>query len=213
MTKLQLAIDLVPLEDLERVIGPLLPYVDVVEAGTPLIKRHGMEAVRALRRLAPGHLLVADMKAMDAGGLEAEIAFDAGADFMTALAGASDATVSAAVRVGRERGKAVVADLLGVADKIARAHQVAQLGITFLGIHTGADDQAAGANPLADLEAIGRAVEIETVVAGGINATSLPAILAQRPSIAIVGSGILRQADAVAAAKALREIIDRDGAL
>ena len=46
MTKLQLAIDLVPLEALTRVIVPLLPLIDVVEAGTPLIKRHGLDAVR-----------------------------------------------------------------------------------------------------------------------------------------------------------------------
>src|SRR5687768_13951052 len=210
MTRLQLAIDLVPLNDLGAVIRPLLPFVDVVEAGTPLIKRHGMEAVRSLRQLAPDQLLVADMKAMDAGGLEAEIAFEAGADVMTVLAGASDATISAAVSVAQERGRSVVADLIGVADKVDRARQSASLGISYLGIHTGTDDQAAGANPLADLQAISQAVEIETVVAGGINARTLPAILALRPSIVIVGSGILGQPDPVAAAKALRDILDRD---
>ena len=209
MTRLQLAIDLVPLADLEAVVTPLLPYIDMVEAGTPLIKRHGMEVVRTLRRLAPDHLIVADMKAMDAGGLEAEIAFEAGADIMTVLAGASDATITAAVTVARAGGRAVVADLIGVADKVARASQVAGLGISYIGIHTGTDDQASGMDPLADLAAISRAVEIETAVAGGINATSLPAILALQPAIAIVGSGILGQPDPVAAAKALRNLIDR----
>lgn len=213
MTKLQLAIDLVPLDDLEAVIVRLLAYVDVVEAGTPLIKRYGMEAVRALRRLAPDHLVVADMKAMDAGGLEAEIAFDAGADIMTVLAGASDATIAAAVTVAQSRGKAVVADLIGLPDKVIRARRLAELGIAYLGVHTGTDDQATGANPLADLDAITRAVEIETVVAGGIAAATLPAILALRPSVVIVGSGILGQPNPVGAAKALREIIDREARL
>jgi 3-hexulose-6-phosphate synthase len=210
MTRLQLAIDLVPLADLEAVIAPLLPYIDVVEAGTPLIKRHGMEAVRVLRRLAPDHLVVADMKAMDAGGLEAEIAFEAGADIMTVLAGASDATITAAIAIARERGKAVVGDLIGVADKVGRANQVASLGISYIGIHTGTDDQATGMDPLSDLAAISRAVEIETVVAGGIIAATLPAILALRPAIVIVGTGILGQPDPIAAAKALRDIIDRE---
>lgn len=210
MTRLQLAIDLVPLADLESVIGPLLPFVDVVEAGTPLIKRHGMEAVRILRGLASDHLVVADMKTMDAGGLEAEMAFATGADIMTVLAGASDATITAAVAVAQERGKAVVADLIGVPDKVARARQLAALEVSYIGIHTGTDDQAAGDNPLADLEAISRAVEIETVVAGGIAAATLPVILALRPSIVIVGSGILGQPEPVAAAMALRDIIERE---
>ena len=210
MTKLQLAIDLVPLDDLDSVIRPLLPYVDVIEAGTPLIKRHGMDTVRTLRKLAPGHVVVADMKAMDAGGLEAEIAFVAGADVMTVLAGASDATISAAVAVARERGRSVVADLIGVPDKVARARQIASLGVSYLGIHTGTDDQAAGASPMADLQAISEALDIETVVAGGINASTLPAIIALRPSIVIVGSGILGQPDPVAAAQELREIHERE---
>jgi 3-hexulose-6-phosphate synthase len=209
MTKLQLAIDLVAPDDFERVISPLLPQIDVVEAGTPLIKQNGLAAVQALRLLAPAHLLVADMKTMDAGALEAEMAFDAGADIMTVLAGASDATLSAAVDVARQRGKAVIADLIGVPDKVVRARQLAALGVTYLGIHTGTDDQAAGADPLADLQAVRGAVDSLVVVAGGINARTLPAILAQSPAIVIVGSGILNQPDPCAAAAELRAILDQ----
>jgi 3-hexulose-6-phosphate synthase len=209
MTKLQLAIDLVPLDDLERVVRPLLPLIDVVEAGTPLIKRHGLDAVRSLRTLAPDHFLVADMKTMDAGALEAEMAFGAGADLMTVLACASDATVSAAVDVARQYGKSVVADLIGVPDKPARARQLVDLGVEWLGIHTGTDDQAAGANPLADLEAVREAVDAQIVVAGGINARTLQSILASSPAIVIVGSGILGQPNPAAAATTLRAILDQ----
>jgi 3-hexulose-6-phosphate synthase len=212
MTKLQLAIDLVPLDELERVILPLLSHVDVVEAGTPLIKRHGLDAVRTLRTLAPDHLLVADMKTMDAGALEAEMAFRAGADLMTVLACASDATVSAAVDVARQQGTSVVADLIGVPDKPSRARQLVELGIEWLGIHTGTDDQAAGANPLADLQSVRDAVDARLVVAGGINQRTLPSILACSPAIVIVGSGILGQPEPVAAAASLRAILDQSRA-
>jgi 3-hexulose-6-phosphate synthase len=209
MSKLQLAIDLVPFDDLERVVRPLLPMIDVVEAGTPLIKRHGLDAVRSLRALAPKHLLVADMKTMDAGALEAEMAFGADADLMTVLACASDATVTAAVTVARQHGKAVVADLIGVPDKPARSRQLVDLGVEWLGIHTGTDDQAAGASPLADLQAVREAVDARIVVAGGINGRTLPSILACSPAIVIVGSGILGQPDPVAAATSLRAILDQ----
>lgn len=209
MTRLQLAVDLVPMNDFTRVLGPLLPLIDVVEAGTPLIKQYGLDAIRALRQLAPTHLLVADMKTMDAGGLEAEMAFSAGADMMTILGCAGDATVAAAVAVADRREKAVVADLMGVADKVTRAQQLAALGVTYLGIHTGTDDQVTGANPLSDLQAVREATSTNLIVAGGINVRTLPAILRQSPSIVIVGSGILGQPEPVAAAAALRAMIDQ----
>ena len=104
-------------------------------------------------------------------------------------------------------GKSVVADLIGVPDKIARAREIAELGVACLGIHTGTDDQALGANPLADLEAVNSAVSVPIVVAGGINVATLPAILAFRPEIVIVGSGILGQTDPLAAATALHRIV------
>ena len=211
MTRLQLAIDLVPIEDFERVIRPVLPVIDVVEAGTPLIKRYGLDALRFLRDLAPDHELVADMKTMDAGALEAEMAFEAGADLMTVLGCASDATVAAASGVARQHGKGVVVDLIGVPDKATRAQELVAIGVDYLGIHTGTDDQATGADPLADLAAVRRSVNASVVVAGGINETTLAAILDLGPEIVIVGSGILGKPDPFAAASRLREIIAAHG--
>jgi 3-hexulose-6-phosphate synthase len=207
MTSLQVAIDVLPVEKLEQTIAPLLPHVDVLEAGTPFIKMYGLSVVERLRALGPGHLIVADMKAMDAGALEANMAFEAGADVMTVLACAGDSTIEGAVNVANERGKRVICDLIGVADKVARARQLAGLGVHMIGVHTGTDEQARGADPLADLAAITDAVDLPVVVAGGINQTTLPAILGFRPAIVIVGSGILSQADPVAAAKALHAAV------
>jgi 3-hexulose-6-phosphate synthase len=207
MTSLQVAIDVLPIDELEATLAPLLDYVDVLEAGTPFIKMYGLGVVERLRGIAPRHLIVADMKAMDAGALEANMAFDAGADVMTVLACASDATIEGAIRVANERGKRVVCDLIGVPDKVARAKQLAFMAVHLVGVHTGTDDQARGADPLADLAAITAATEVPVVVAGGINQQTLPAILGFKPAIVIAGSGILGQPDPVAAAKALHDAI------
>src|SRR4026207_2400214 len=96
---------------------------------------------------------------------------------MPVLACASDATVLAAVEEARPRGKSVVADLIGVPDKPARARPLVDLGVDWLGTHTGTDDQAAGANPLADLQAVRSAVDAQVVVAGGIDERTMPPIL------------------------------------
>jgi 3-hexulose-6-phosphate synthase len=207
MTKLQLAIDLVPMTEFKQVITPLLPFVDVIEAGTPLIKRYGLDAVRGLRKLAPDHLLVADMKTMDAGALEAEMAFTAGADLMTVLGCAGDASIAAAAELASRAGMAIVVDMIGVGNKATRAREAVALGANWLGVHTGTDDQAHGADPLADLAQVRAAVDAQIAVAGGINERTLPTLLEYLPEIVIVGSGILAQPDPVAAARRLHEII------
>ncbi len=50
-----------------------------------------MRAVRAVRGAFPNKLILADMKAPDVGGLEAKLAFDAGADYMTVMGSAEPA--------------------------------------------------------------------------------------------------------------------------
>src|SRR3954453_23729127 len=103
MTLLQVALDAISVDDSVSLLPLLLDYVDVVEAGTPMIKREGIQAVFRLRAASPGKLIVADMKTMDAGEYEADLAFDAGADIMTVLACASDATISAVVACAERR--------------------------------------------------------------------------------------------------------------
>ena len=205
---IQLALDVIDLEDVPALLEKTLSYVDLVEVGTPMIKRYGIDAVRQARALSPNKRIVADLKTMDAGAWEAALAFDAGADVMTVLACASDATINAALGVARARGRQVVADLIGVLDKPARAVQLAALGVDYIGVHTSTDDQAHGANPLADLAAVAQVVDTPLVVAGGISLHTVGPILAYRPKIVIVGSAVTTAADPGAILRELRRLVD-----
>ncbi len=131
---------------------------------------------------------------------------------MTVLGCASDATVGAVMSVAASRGRQVVADLLGVRDIRARAQRLARLGVHYIGIHAGVDEQAGGADPLANLALVRAAVATPLVVAGGISLDRIDAILALGPAIVVVGSHITRAADPVAAACAFRAPIDRNRA-
>jgi len=101
---------------------------DWLEAGTPLIKSEGLEAVRRLRAAFPQHVIVADLKIMDAGRVEVEAAAKAGADVVVCLAAASDSTIRQCVEAAGRYGARVVCDLLGVADQVARSREVEKLG-------------------------------------------------------------------------------------
>ena len=116
----QLALDFLNLEQALRAAAEALPAgITWVEAGTPLIKSEGLEAVRRLRAAHPQATVVADMKVMDAGRTEVEAARKAGADVVMVLAAATDATIRDCVDAGRHLGVAIGCDLLGVADPVA----------------------------------------------------------------------------------------------
>ncbi len=75
-----------------------------IEAGTPLIKSEGINAVRELKKALPGTKIVADMKTVDTGAMEVEMAAKAGADIVILLAIADDSTIKDALRAARKYG-------------------------------------------------------------------------------------------------------------
>ena len=77
--KLQVAIDLLSTADALALLHKVSEYVDVIELGTPLIKQQGLSVVTNVKAAYPDKLVFADMKTMDAGELEADLAFNAGA--------------------------------------------------------------------------------------------------------------------------------------
>src|SRR3972149_4036842 len=119
-----------------------------IEAGTPLIKSEGMNAVRELRKEFPGHTICADMKVMDAGAAEVEMAAKAGANVVFLLGVAPDSCISEAILAGKKYGVKIAADLISVKDPEARAIELEKMGIDIVNIHVGLDQQVLGIKPI-----------------------------------------------------------------
>src|SRR5918911_5591866 len=114
----QVSLDLMTIEDAMPVAETAVRAgVDWLEAGTPLILGEGLHAIRALRKAFPTHPIVADLKTMDAGYLEAEMMFRAGASFVVVMGQAHEHTIREAVRAAREFGCYVMGDIMLCADK------------------------------------------------------------------------------------------------
>ena len=209
--KLQVAIDLLSTADALTLLSKVAEHVDVIELGTPLIKQQGLSVVTNIKAAYPDKIVFADMKTMDAGELEADLAFKAGADVMTVLASAGDSTIAGAVKAGKAHGKAVVADMIGVADKPARLKQLKDLGVSWAELHAGLDEQAESGYTIDKLLEAGRNADIDFSVAGGINAERIGAVEAAGATIAVAGAAIYGAKDPAAAAKALREKIQKLG--
>ncbi|MGA8604877.1 MAG: 3-hexulose-6-phosphate synthase [Thermoplasmata archaeon] len=165
---------------------------DWVEAGTPLIKSEGLDAVRELKKAFPDHRIVADLKVMDTGAFEVEIAAKAGADIVTVLGAADDDTIADAVRGGELYGSEVMVDLLGVADPVARTKRAAELGAAAVCWHVGIDMQMAGKTPFAVLAELSKASPIPVAVAGGLTSESVAEAVRAGAGILIVGGAITK---------------------
>lgn len=149
--------------------------VDWLEAGTPLLLAEGLHAVRALRAAFPKHPIVADLKTMDGGYLEAEMMAKAGATHVVVMARAHIETIKAAVKAGRDFDIKIMGDNLACEDKVAASRTMEDLGVDYIVHHTGYDErngaQAAGRprlSPLMDLDAVVRAVRIPVQAVGGL---------------------------------------------
>jgi 3-hexulose-6-phosphate synthase/6-phospho-3-hexuloisomerase len=203
---LQLALDAMHLKRaLEIAREAVGGGVDWIEAGTPLIKSEGMEAVRALKRAFPGKVIVADMKVMDTGAYEVEMAAKAGADVVHVLGAADDPTIEDAVRAGRKYGVKVCVDLIGVKDRIARAKQIAKMGVHHVCVHVSIDRQMHGIDPVENVREVASAVDVPVAVAGGVNSETAAAVVGAGASIVIVGGAIIKAKDPAAAARSIKQ--------
>ncbi len=205
--KLQFAMDTLTTENALALAAAAAPHVDILELGTPLIKSEGLSAITAIKNAHPDKIVFADLKTMDAGELEADIAFAAGADLVTVLGSAGDSTIAGAVKAAKKHGKGIVVDLIGVADKPARAKEVVALGVDFVEMHAGLDEQAEAGFAFGNLLRDGKDSGVMFSVAGGINAATIASVQASGAAVAVAGGAIYGASDVGAAAAELRAAI------
>ena len=192
--QIQIALDLVRLTDALRIAKIAASEgINWIEAGTPLIKSVGMEGVRVLRKRFPSKTVVADMKTLDAGSIESEMAFDAGASVVSISGLAHDSTVRDAVKICAKYDGTLMADLLMSVNPHRRARQLETLGVDIVCVHTGIDAQRAqGSRVKVDqkLRRIVRALDVPVAAAGGINPETAKTLVRAGVSLLIVGNWI-----------------------
>ncbi|MEM4475540.1 MAG: orotidine 5'-phosphate decarboxylase / HUMPS family protein, partial [Fervidicoccaceae archaeon] len=199
---LQVALDLT---DRARALSLARALADlegvIIELGTPLIKAHGVRIAIELRNESPETILLADTKTSDAGALEARLAFESGADVMTVLGAAGDATVAEAVRVAGELGGLVEVDLINVRDPIGRAVEALELGAHIVGLHVGVDEQRARGARVIDFIDLVRELKARVgeralvSVAGGVRLSDAEKLARAGADIVVMGSTIVGASD------------------
>jgi len=213
--RLQVALDIEVLEEALDMSNKVAPFVDILEAGTPLIKSEGVRAIQALKEAHPAKTICADLKTADAGYLEVKMAAQAKADIVTILADAYDITIEEALRAAYDFNVEIMADLIVSRSPASRLAEIMNLNykgtkLHYALVHSGLDRQASRRAPLSEIESL---ILIQNhprlAVAGGIQTTDIPKILAYPLEIIIVGGAITRAVNPCKAAEQLRNAIHK----
>ncbi len=207
---LQVALDLLELKRAIEIAGEAIEGgADWLEIGTPLIKSEGMDAIREIKKRFREHVVLADMKTIDTGGVEVEMAAKSGADVVIILGLSDDSTIAEAIRAARKYGSRIMVDMINVPDPVKRARELEELGVDYINAHVGIDQQMKGMDPLEILSRIVETVSIPVAGAGGLDAEKAADCISIGASIVIVGSNITKSRNVTRSARKIREAIDR----
>jgi 3-hexulose-6-phosphate synthase/6-phospho-3-hexuloisomerase len=207
-TIVQISLDVVTIDEaLSTAEMALRAGVDWLEAGTPLIIAEGMNGVRALRERFPKTPIVADLKTMDGGYLEAELMAKAGATHVVVMARAHEETIKCVVKAGRDLGIGIMGDNLGCPDMVAGAKMLEDLGCGFVIHHIGYDERrgiaAAGGrmpSPLDQLREVVKAVRTPVQAVGGLTIDQAVRTPEYGAPLVVLGAPLTIDADAFKAA-------------
>ncbi len=181
--------------------------VDWIEVGTPLIKSEGLDAVREIKKKFPDHTILADMKTIDIGRIEVEMAAKSGADIVIVLGISDDTTMKECVDASRNYGCKLMADLINVSDPLKRSKELEGMGVDYICIHVGIDQQMQGINPIKELERVSSIIRTPLGIAGGINSETAAEAIKAGASIVVVGGAITKAKNAVNATRKIKRAI------
>lgn len=191
---LQISLDLTNIEDaLEMAKVAVEVGVDWIEAGTPLLLGEGLHAVKRLREAFPDHPIVADLKTMDGGYLEAEMMARAGATHVVVMGVAHPATIRAVVKAARDFNIQVMGDIMASPDPVACAKMLEANGVDFIIVHTGYDERGEdpARTPYDHLHDVVKAVNIPVQAVGGLSIVQAADMPKHGAPLVVVGAPLV----------------------
>lgn len=200
----QISLDLTTIEEaLQTAELAVRAGVDWLEAGTPLILAEGLHGVRRLHERFPEHPIVADLKTMDGGYLEAEMMAGAGATHVVVMARAHEETIKCVVQAGKDLGIEVMGDNLGCENMIDGARRLEDLGCDYIVHHIGYDERRGIAargermpSPLDQLREVVDAVGIPVQAVGGLSIQQAIECPRHGAPLVVLGAPLTIDADA-----------------
>lgn len=208
---LQIALDAPDVEKAKEVITKL-PHSDriILEAGTPLIKKYGVRVIRDLREIAKNIFIIADLKTLDVGQVEVDLAYEETADAVVASGLASKETLDKFIYEAKRLGIYSVVDMMEVSDPVKKLKDLEDLPEVVI-LHRGIDEEKTGKTRwdlIQEIRATFKGKKMLMAVAGGIDLNTVPQALKAGADILIVGRYVTQSKDPERVA---RELLNRIG--
>jgi len=218
---LQVAMDLVDMKQVERVLSSV-PQNDhvIFEAGTPLIKQFGLSVINEIRKIRPNCFIVADLKTLDTGNLEARMVSNAGGDAAVVSGLAPVETIASFIKEAKKCGIYAIIDMLNVEAPAKLIESLGQMGGAallpqYVEMHRAIDKEATGDYSWGDIKTIKEVAKkynakILVATAGGIRQPVVKKALAAGADIVVVGRAITASKDIKNAAESFLEELDSE---
>ncbi len=198
--KLQIAFDLTDLETALTVAQSLQQYADIFEIGSLLIYKNGMQAVARFRESFPQKTILADVKIADRAKETLALCSEAGADWVTVLAGTRHNVIISACNAAHERGKKVLLDLIDASSLGQSALEAKTLGVDALLLTLPAQDSSQ-LTFLETWDMVKGNTPLPVYITGTISYEMVPTLIALKPAAIVIGQKITSAAQPAAEAE------------
>jgi 3-hexulose-6-phosphate synthase len=203
--KLQIAFDSLDLAKAIAIAEQIQDFADIIEIGSLLIFKYGAHAVKEFRLKLPEKVILADTKIVDRGREAAKIMFDAGADWVSVMAGTSKKVIHAVATIAHDHHKHVILDLVDAASSGQSALEAKTLGMDALMFHQTSEDE----NPFAFFEPwemVRGNSGLPIYVSAHISRETAQSIIDLKPDALIIGKAIVHADDPVKEAQFFYEL-------
>jgi len=189
--KLQVSFDMLDLDKAIALAIEMEPYIDMVEIGSILIYKHGEVAIQQFRLALPQKTIVADMKIADRGKEATRIGLQAGADWVTVLAGTSRNVIHAVCSTAHSLGKKVMVDLIDASSLGQSALEAQSLGADALLFHRPSDEQSSMVS-LEEWDIVQGNTSLPVFIATTITRETIHTIVPLKPGGIVISKGLDR---------------------
>lgn len=188
--KLQYALDKGNKEECLEVFKEIEDVIDIIEVGTTVILKYGLEVVKKIREMNRDITLLADFKICDGGKTAADFAFEAGADIVTVMGFTNDKTIQGVITSAKNHNKKCLVDMMRISDVIGRSKECIDKGADYICLHNAHDVLDFDAT-LELIDQASRVIDRSRIVwAGGVNLENIAKLRAYEPEIIVVGSSV-----------------------
>ncbi len=205
---LQIALDLVDKDELERILLEIPVSTKILlEAGTPLIKKFGIDIVKFIRKYHANSFIIADMKTLDVGWLEVKIAAEASANAVVISGLAPTETIVSSIDKAEKENVEIILDLMNVIQPSSILKNLKKNPAIVL-FHRGIDQEGKADHPWAQIHSIKEhCPSCLTAVAGGLNLETSTRSIDNGADVIVIGRAITQADDVKVAVNEFLELL------